>query len=118
MAVPPVDLAAVGARELRVHSLAFVETLDLGDGRAAVDLGADRAFGRGREWIGQTEELLARLFGRRKRPARPVTVEPPFPRRAPVLAVRPRLDLEDRLGPRGLAALPTAAAGEDDQDHH
>jgi hypothetical protein len=64
VAVPTSNLAAVGARELRVDCLASVQTFDLGDGRAAIDLGADGAARRGREGIGQVEELLAGLLGR------------------------------------------------------
>ena len=77
MAVPACNLAAVHAREPRVDGLSAIQALNLGDGRPAVNLGADGVAG-GRKGTGQSEELLARLLGRWMRSTCEIAVEPPF----------------------------------------
>ena len=49
MAVPACNLTAVRARELRVDGLARYEAFYLGDGRTAVQLGADDVVQGGRK---------------------------------------------------------------------
>ena len=118
MAVPACNLAAVCARELRVDGLASIQTFNLGHGRAAVNLSADGVARSGRKGIGQGEELLASLLGRWMRSTCEIAVEPPFSKRSSVVALRPHLDMEDGLDPRRLAALPAAAAGQDEGHRH
>jgi hypothetical protein len=55
MFVPAGDLATVGTREPGVDSLPAEEPLDLRDGRAAVDLRADRVPWRARERVVERE---------------------------------------------------------------
>ena len=83
MTVPACNLAAVRARELRVDGLSAIQTFNLGDGRAAVNLGTDGVARSGRKGIGQVEELLASLLGRWMRSTCQIAVEPPFPKRSP-----------------------------------
>jgi hypothetical protein len=100
VAVPACNLAAVRARELRVDGLASIQTFNLDHGWAAVNLGADGVARSGRKGIGQGEELLAGLLGRWMRSTCEIAVEPPFPKRSSVVALRPHLDMEDGLDPR------------------
>lgn len=110
MAVPACNLATVRPRELRVDRLPSIQTFNLGHGWAAMNLGADGVARSGRKRIGQGEELLAGILGRWMRSACEIAVEPPFPKRSSVLAVRPRPDVENGLDPRRLAPFPAAAA--------
>jgi hypothetical protein len=118
MAIPACNLATVRACELRVDGLASIQALYLGDGRAAVQRGANGVARSGRKRIGEVEELFACFLGCWMRSTRQIAVQPPFPRRSSVFALRPGLDMEDGLNPGRLAALPAAATGQDEHHRH